>query len=241
MLIDAKNKILAIGDCNTLGGEKLGGHGYPERVGHRLKIAVTNCGYTMSTTREGCFLLRDHLTTDCTIVIIQFGLVDSSLTLRHAPYILNYPDNIFRKPCRKVLKKIKKLSRKYGINKRFGESNVVPLEEYSNNIHKMIELCAGRTILLPETIPHHDTSRNDRIERYNRELAAIAAQYDNCHLVEIYGAFSDNMHRFYLDNCHANADGYDYTAEKILQVLGSITTRARNKHNMQIPDKHPTR
>jgi lysophospholipase L1-like esterase len=222
MSFDTKNKILAIGDCNTLGVGNLAGHSYPERVGQRLKIPITNCGYTMSTTREGWFLLRDHLTADCTIVIIQFGLADSYLTLRHAPYVLNYPDNFLRKPFRNILKKLKKLSRKYGINKRFGESNVVPLEEYSINIRKMIQMCAGRTVLLPETIPHHDTSRNDQIERYNRELAAIAAQYDNCHLVKTYDGFSDNMHRFYLEETHANADGYDYTAEKILQVLKNI-------------------
>ncbi len=137
MSFDTKNKILAIGDCNTLGVGKLTGHSYPERVGQILKVPVTNSGYTMSTTREGCFLLSDHLTTDCTIVIIQFGLADSYLTLRHAPYVLNYPDNILRKPFRNILKKLKKLSRKYGINKRFGESNVVPLEEYSLNIHRL--------------------------------------------------------------------------------------------------------
>jgi lysophospholipase L1-like esterase len=222
MSFDTKNKILAIGDCNTLGGGNLVGQSYPERVGLRLNAAVSNCGYTMSTSREGYFLLRDHLTTDCTIVMIQFGLADSALTLRHAPYVLNYPDNIFRKPCRKMLKKFKKLSRKYGINKRFGESNVVPIEEYSINIRRMIEMCAGRTVLLSETIPHHDTSRNERIERYNRELAAIAEQYGNCHLVKTYDAYSNNMNRFYLDDGHANADGYDYTAERILHLLKSI-------------------
>lgn len=219
MSIDTKIRLLAVGDCNTLGAGKLAGQSYPERVGQLLNAAVTNCGYTMSTSREGCLLLRDHLTSDCTCVIIQFGLVDSYLTLRCAPYVLNYPDNIFRKPCRNILKKIKKISRKYGINDRLGESNVVPLEEYNRNICRMIEMCADRTILLPETIPHHDISRNDKIERYNGELAAIAAQYRNCHLVKIYDGFSDNMHRFYLDETHANADGYDYTAERILQVL----------------------
>jgi lysophospholipase L1-like esterase len=223
MSIDKKNKILAVGDCNTSGVGKLIGHSYPERVEQRLKIAVTNCGHTMATSREGYYLLRDNLTTDCSIVIIQFGLGDASLTLRYAPYVLNYPDNIFRKPCRKMLKKIKKLARKYGINRRFGESNIVPLEEYRTNMHRMIEMCAGRMILFPETIPHRDTSRNQRIEQYNREVAAIATDYAHCHLVKIYRGFSDNMHRFYLDDSHANAEGHEYTAERIVKVLAEVS------------------
>jgi lysophospholipase L1-like esterase len=227
MFSDTKSRILAVGDCNTLGAGKLAGHSYPERLGQLLQAAVTNCGYTMSTSREGCLLLRDHLTSDCTCVIIQFGLVDSYLTLGCAPYVLNYPDNILRKPCRNILKKIKKLSRKYGLNARLGESNVVPLEEYGSNIRRMIEMCASRTVLLPETIPHHDSSRNGEIERYNEELAVIARQFDTCHLVKLYDGFADNMHRFYLDETHANADGYDYAAERILQVLQEVAGRQK--------------
>lgn len=58
MSIDKKNKILAVGDCNTSGVGKLIGHSYPERVEQRLNVAVTNCGHTMATSREGYYLLR---------------------------------------------------------------------------------------------------------------------------------------------------------------------------------------
>jgi lysophospholipase L1-like esterase len=224
MAIDRKKKILAVGDCNTSGIGELNGQSYPERLEKRLQIAVTNCGHTMATSREGYYLLRDNLTIDCSIVIIQFGLGDASLTLRHAPYVLNYPDNIFRKPCRKILKKIKKLTRKYGINQRFGESNIVPLEEYSCNMRRMIEMCAGRIILLPETIPHRDTLRNAHITRYNREVAALAAQYPSCYLVKIYNGFSDHMDHFYLDSTHSNAKGHDFIAESIVQVLEQVSS-----------------
>jgi hypothetical protein len=212
--------ILAVGDCNTLGAAGFVGNSYPERVGRQLQLPVRNCGYTMSTSREGYYLLHDHLTAECSSVIIQFGLRDSSLTFRYAPYVMYYPDNFLRKPCRHILKKIKKMSRKYGLNKRLGETHVVPLDEYRSNISRMVAFCGNRMVLLPETIPHHDSWRNEQILVYNSALAEIAAQHPTCHLVQTYSAFANNLDGFYADATHANGAGHDFIASKIIETVG---------------------
>ena len=74
--------ILAVGDCNTLGAGEFRNNGYPERLADLTGATVKNCGFTMSTTREGLHLLGDNLEPGHGCVIIQFGLVDSYATFR---------------------------------------------------------------------------------------------------------------------------------------------------------------
>lgn len=217
---DSAGAILAVGDCNTLGVGPCRGDSCPERVARQLGMPVTNRGYTMSTSREGRYLLSDALADEHRLVIIQFGLVDAYRTLGCAPYVLYYPDNFVRKQARSILKKIKKISRKSGLNRLLGEQPVVPMAEYQANISWMVERCAGRRVILPETIPHHDSSRNDLIKQYNRALATIASHFPMCHLVETYADFSANQHIFYADATHANALGYELIAAKIVAKLG---------------------
>ena len=212
--------IVAVGDCNTLGVGPCLGASYPERVARLLGMPVTNRGYTMSTSREGRYLLADALSGEHSLVMIQFGLVDAYLTLACAPYVLYFPDNVFRKQARSILKKFKKISRKSGLNRLLGERCVVPLAEYEANISSMVASCTGRRIILPETIPHHDSSRNGLIEQYNRVLAQIASRNPQCILIETYADFAANQHSLYADATHANALGYELIADKIVTALG---------------------
>lgn len=81
-----KHKILSIGDCNTEGISNLKHNSYPERIGNSLDLQVINCGYTMTTTREGLRLFNKYYDNDVDIVTIQFGLVDSWKTIKYSPY-----------------------------------------------------------------------------------------------------------------------------------------------------------
>ncbi len=211
-------KIVAVGDCNTLGAKELEYNSYPEILEKILGTKVTNLGHTMATTREGLFLLGEEIgDTDC--VIIQFGLVDSYLTFKLSPYVLYYPDNAIRKQFRSVIKKYKKICRKIGFNKWIGESNVVPIEEYDNNIRKIIKLAHPRPVILLDTIPNKQMHRNREIQRYNKRLEQICKDYDKCIKVDLYDVFLANLNSYYLDATHANANGYRYIAGKISSVL----------------------
>ncbi|MEN8141866.1 MAG: SGNH/GDSL hydrolase family protein [Thermodesulfobacteriota bacterium] len=206
--------ILTIGDCNTLGSGTLRHNSYPERLGRLLGAAVENKGGTMSTSREGLRLLADHLRPDHDLIVIQFGLVDSYATFRYAPYVLYYPDNCLRKPLRSLVKSFKKRCRRYRLNNLFGESPVVPQKEFADNIRAMVERCKGRRVILPETIPNHDTSRNEAICAYNSSLAKVAEE-TGATCLPLYDTFLANMDTYYTDATHANAAGYDYIAEVI--------------------------
>ncbi len=211
--------ILAVGDCVTLGVGECLKHSYPEKVAEMLGGSVTNRGYTMSTSREGVYLLQDALTADHDLVLIQFGLVDAYFTFRYAPYVPYYPDNFLRKQLRSLVKKYKKSCRKLGLNDRFGVQTVVPEAEYRANIQGMIDNCSGRIVLLPETLPHHETYRNESIKQYNQILRSLADENENCHLIPLFDAFLPHMTDFYLDNTHPNNTGYDYIANKVRTYL----------------------
>lgn len=122
------NGLLAIGDCNTLGTDKLKGSSYPELIGRILGCPVRNCGFTMSTSREGLCLLRDNLSKDFDWITIQFGLVDSYCTFRYSPYILYYPDNFIRKQLRSLVKKYKKTCKKLRLQEALGKPTSCRLE-----------------------------------------------------------------------------------------------------------------
>ena len=213
------NKILAVGDCVTLGVGECLGNSYPEKVGRQMNAPVTNRGYTMSTSREGVALLDHSLTGEHDMVFLQFGLADAYFTFKYAPYILYYPDNFLRKQVRSIVKKYKKSCRKHGMHERFGVKTVVPRDEYRANFQRMIDNCSARTVLLPETLPHHETYRNESIKAYNRILRSLAAENENCHLIPLFDGFLPHMTDFYLDNTHPNDAGYEYIAHEILTYM----------------------
>jgi lysophospholipase L1-like esterase len=211
--------ILAVGDCVALGTADCLGNSYPERIGRALDTQVSNRSKGMCTSREGKALLRDNLTNEFDCVILQFGLVDAYTTFKYAPYIPYYPDSMFRKTIRNIVKKFKKLCRKYGLHERFGEDNVISEAEYRANFQHLIRLCENRLVIIPETIPHLDTFRNPHIKRYNKALEDIALENEHCCFVRLFDNFLSSQSLFYLDKGHPNNTGYTHITDEVLRSL----------------------
>ena len=217
-------KIVAVGDCNTLGARELEYQSYPEIIGELVGAEVINLGHTMATSREGISLLQDRLEDGNSLVVIQFGLVDSYLTFKYSPYVLYYPDNILRKQLRSLTKKYKKICRKVGLNKRLGEISVVPIDEYESNIRKMIEIALPRTIFLLDTIPNKQQYRNSEIQRYNSCLDIICRDFPQCSKIDLYAKFHQRFDNYYMDETHANEAGYKFIAGEIEKKLKELST-----------------
>lgn len=214
-------RILSIGDCNTLGVGDCEYDAYPERLGRLLDLPVTNCGVTMATTREGRRIWEDHEDEPIDVVTIQFGLVDSWKTIRHAPYVLYYPDNPLRKLGRKLAKKYKKLSRRLGLRRLLGEDNLVSLEEYTRNIEAIVSAVRVPCILI-DTLPNHQVERNPEIERYNAALDRICAGRPHCARLRVYDYFLDHMDTHYVDETHINARGHQKIAEDLQRIMDGL-------------------
>ena len=216
-MIEKKTQILAVGDCNTLGVAGCKNRSYPERLAERLNLRVANHGCTMATTREGVLLLRDGLTENVTHLFIQFGLVDSYKTFTYSPYVLYYPDNIFRKQLRSLVKKYKKICRTWGLNQRFGEKNVVGIDEYEYNMMTMVAMAKQARVYLVETIPHKDLQRNSEIKRYNAVLNGIAGRFPRCKKINLFDHFLLHLDQYYQDDTHSNELGYEYIVNELVQ------------------------
>lgn len=215
-------EILAIGDCNTLGVADCIRNSYPERFAKLSGKEVRNCGCTMATTREGILLLKKYITEEVSLLLVQFGLVDSYKTFKYSPYILYFPDNFLRKQVRSLVKKYKKVCRNIGLNRRLGEKNVVGIEEYEANLQTIIDLAGPARIFLIDTVPHKQQERNPEIERYNALLTKMAEKNSNCVKIDLYSHFAGNMDRYYHDETHCNGLGYDYIAAQILHHLTTV-------------------
>jgi lysophospholipase L1-like esterase len=211
--------ILSLGDCNTRGIAPCEGNAYPERLAQRLGGVVRNCGYTMSTLREGCNFFRDFYAPDTTLVTIQYGLVDSWETVAHAPYVLYYPDNPLRKLLRKAVKRYKKLCRQTGLTAWLGTAPLVPLEEYARRLAQIIAACRADTrVVLIETAPNRNESRNPAIRRYNDALRNVAAAHPRCQILATYDWFAAHRDTLYLDDTHINAQGHDWIANDLFDL-----------------------
>lgn len=203
---------LALGDCNTLGVQSC--NAYPQQLATQLGITVTNCGHTMATVREGQRLFCAHFDEQSVeFVTLQFGLVDSWHTVRYAPYILYYPDNVLRRLGRKLIKKYKKLGRKWGLNRLLGVAPVVPLSEYIHWIEQIVAVAPQ--VFLLDTVPNKESARNAAIQQYNAALTAIAHRFAHVHKVDLYAHFAGQMDTLYLDNTHINQAGHDYIAAQL--------------------------
>lgn len=212
-------KILSLGDCNTLGIKECEGNAYPEQFAQMIGAESKNCGFTMSTLREAKHFFHDFYDSATNIVTIQYGLVDSWITFRHAPYVLYYPDNFLRKISRKVVKKYKKTCRQKGLNEKFGTKQVVPPDEFYNRLIKLIASCRSDThIFLIETVPNNDESRNPNIQKYNALLKDAALSDSQCILIETYDYFFENKDVLYMDNTHMNVKGHEYIARKLFEL-----------------------
>ncbi len=211
--------LLALGDCNTLGVGDLRDNAYPERLGRQLGRLVKNRGWTMATTREGLNLARDNLQPDVDILLIQYGLVDSYTTFRYAPYVLYYPDNPLRKQYRSLVKKYRKVCRRWGLYERFGSREVVGPREYEANLEAIIRLAGSARVVLVETVPHLRQERNANIRRYNDILTDIAARRPNVIKVDLFNLFLTGKEMYYLDETHCNATGHELIARRIAGAL----------------------
>ena len=210
------NKILSLGDCNTLGVGDCRGNAYPEQFARAIGAEICNRGFTMSTIREARYIFRDYYDESTKIVTLQLGLVDSWDTFVYAPYVLYYPDNLLRKIARKVVKKYKKIARRIGLNEMIGKTQVVSPEMFASGVAGIISACRADTrIFLIEAVPTKDETRNPAIMKYNELLKAAAASDSRCHLIELYGHFSRNMDTLYADTVHINAKGHEFVARKL--------------------------
>ena len=210
--------ILALGDCNTLGYAESYHNSFVEKFAKLVNKKVKNCGYTMSTTREMLYFYKEFYKDDLEIILVQYGLVDSWKTFKYSPYVLYYPDNFLRKVYRKIVKKYKKIARKFYLNKLFGEKFVVPLEEYRFNLEYVINNSKNQKVFLIETPPNKETNRNKYIKIYNKVLLELADKYNNCYVIKIYDELENRMDDFYLDNTHLNEKAYNFVANKIYEA-----------------------
>ena len=181
-----------------------------------------NTGRAMLTTREGKRIFKYRYSHDFSIVTVQFGLVDSWVTVSKAPYVLYYPDSKLRKIGRKFAKKYKKIAKRLSLGRLLGEACVVGLDEYIDNIREMIEATHG-VVLLIETAPNKELSRNGKIEEYNAALRALSEQYSNAYLVETYNDFKDVLDDYIQeDGTHLNQAGHALVSRKVMSVLSAV-------------------
>ncbi|MBE0491400.1 MAG: SGNH/GDSL hydrolase family protein [Sulfurospirillum sp.] len=211
--------LLSLGDCNTLGIHENYKNAYPEKFANMINHKCINCGFTMSTCKEGLNFFNDTFNDQTQVLTIQYGLVDSWNTFKYSPYILYYPDNFLRKILRKIIKKYKKICRKWYLHKFFGEKNVISKNEYYNNISSILMQCKNQRIILIDTVPNLDTTRNNNIKIYNKILDDIALKYPNCRRLYLYDYFLNNTKKLYLaDGTHINNLGHNYIAEQLKEL-----------------------
>jgi len=212
--------LLFLGDCNTRGADRMEGNAYPEQLAaEKPHWRCINCGHTMSTVREGYHYFEVYSSEKPDAVCIQYGLVDSWLTFRYSPYVLYYPDNRWRKIGRKLVKKFKKWCKALGLNSLLGTRNVVPAHEYKATIEQMIQTVHPKPVILIETVPNEDKSRNPAIRQYNQVLAELAQTHQNCTLVPLYDFFEKAGQRYYSDATHLSAQGHQEVATRLKDIL----------------------
>lgn len=219
-------RAVAYGDCNTEGLKGVRLKLWPEIVCDALSLELRNCGHTMSTTRELLFYNRDYPASRYAVAFIQYGLVDSWLTFRGAPYVLYYPDSLRRKMARKVVKKIKKWARAWQLQQRLGAVEQVPLPEYISNIEQVMDSAPGSFFVLVATAPNLDEPRNPRIRRYNEALRKIAERRENAVYAEAYeDLWSSRRQALMEDGTHLTGFGHELVATRVMDALSSLPFR----------------
>ena len=213
--------LLALGDCNTVGTQETLDSAYPLLVARALGVEVQNCGHTMSTVREGWEYASRRLSKDTRYLTIQYGLVDSWLTFRGAPYVLYYPDTPTRRLLRKLVKKYKKIGRKLGFHRRFGEAHYVDPTEYQTRIERIIDLARQRAsnvkVCLISTAPSREEHRNPGIEKFNQVLKAVAEK-NQCAFVDAFTPFVGKPEML-LDHIHLKPEAHAIIAEACVAAL----------------------
>lgn len=214
------NRAVAYGDCNTEGLKGEHFPLWPNIVCESMAIELTNCGHTMSTTRELLQYNHSFPASHYAFAFIQYGLVDSWLTFRGAPYVLYYPDYPLRKLARKLVKKLKKLARVWQLQKKLGAVEQVPPSEYRDNICDVIASAEHTRFVLVATPPNLDETRNARIKRYNQVLAQIAEAHEHVLFVDTYDdLWAHRDFAFMGDGTHLTVVGHERVAEKVRKAI----------------------
>lgn len=230
------HKCIVYGDCNTEGIRDFAGRVWAQRVADALDMPLANCGHTMSTTRELRYYALDYPPSQYRVAMIQYGLVDSWLTFRGAPYVLYYPDSPKRRLARKWVKKLKKWARRFHLQERLGAVEQVPLDEYLLNIRAVVKSAPMTLFVLVGTAPNQDEPRNPRIQCYNRALKNLAGQCDNTLYVDAYDdIWSQRDTALMRDGTHLTDEGHAILAEKVISVLRpSLAVLHRDAHRTPV-------
>ncbi len=222
---------IAYGDCNTEGVKDYHEPVWPEMVAEHLGLSLANCGHTMSTTRELLRYVEAFPPRGYQLAFIQYGLVDSWLTFRGAPYVLYYPDNPRRKLARKLVKKLKKWARRFNLQDRWGAVEQVPLEEYLGNIEQVVRSAPETLFVLVATPPNLDEPRNPRIERYNGGLHELAEQLSNVVLADAYQQlWQQKLNTLMGDGTHLSVEGHRLVADAVIRSLPALWPAGRDRN-----------
>lgn len=214
------NECIAYGDCNTEGLKGCREPLWPGLVAESLGLVLRNCGHTMSTTRELLRYAGHYPPAEYAVALIQYGLVDSWLTFRGAPYVLYYPDNPARKLARKLVKKLKKWARSLHLQDRLGAVEQVPLAEYLANIAEVVRSAPETRFVLVATAPNLDEPRNPRIKRYNDALRTLAEQEANAVFADAYEPLWQQRDCCLMaDGTHLSAQGHRMVADAVIAAL----------------------
>jgi len=213
-------RCIAYGDCNTEGLQDYHVPLWPELVAAHFGFELVNCAHTMSTTRELRRYAKAFPPGGYDLVLIQYGLVDSWQVFRGAPYVLYYPDNPLRKIARKLVKKFKKLGRRWHLLERLGAVEQVPLPEYLDNIVTVVGAAPGTRVVLVATPPNLDESRNPRIQAYNRALHTLVSQTPNAVVADAYPLLWQRRAECLMaDGTHLTAQGHEVMAGQVIAEL----------------------
>ncbi len=225
-VLKASNGCVVFGDCNTEGFRTLEDPVWAQLAASALGFELKNCGHTMSTTRELLEYASAFPPSAYSLVLIQYGLVDSWLTFRGAPYVLYYPDSLRRKLARKLVKKLKKWARYLQLQKRLGAVELVPLAEYINNIKSVLRSAPDSQFVLVATAPNRDTSRNPRILQYNEALSALACEEPNAIYADAWDELWSNPDACLMDDgTHLTSQGHRIIADCVQDALKNETLR----------------
>ena len=221
-------KIIAVGDCNTSGSETLNsGDNIPDKLAEMIRkrgadVAVLNLGYTMSTSREGLArMLREGVPAD--LLLLNFGLVDSWVTVLPHIYVPYYPDNFLRKVARKLLKAVKKRLRGRLARKFLFSGEVVPVEEYDSNIKKIIYTALNLNpkliiVLWGSMLTKNDPQRNEKIKIRNDHLCMLAKSFNGIY-IDTEKELKKIKDAIYIDNVHLSPIAAERVARTIFNRI----------------------
>ncbi len=160
-------RILALGDCQTMGVKGIENNAYPEKLAGKLGGSCVNVAREMCSTREGLKQFQHAYNSEFDLITILFGAFDSWATFKYTPYVLNYPDKAWRRHARRWVRRYKRNCRKMGLIRLLGASTLLSVQEYMGNIQRIIDGCPGKVVCLLDTFPSLEISRNYRIKIFN--------------------------------------------------------------------------